>query len=141
MGDLASTIFAMGFHQDPSNQPKVPFFLSELRRRSFANSYSSDKALSTFFGRPPRIAMRYSSCRPPYDLTDEELVAPAEVRNRAIEKLDPAGWNTSNNGVHRQTMARLKLILNSVREEVLELSLGPPARDVEQIQKTKYVRY
>jgi chromatin structure-remodeling complex subunit RSC3/30 len=123
----------MGLHQE-SNQSQLPFFLNELRRRSFANAFSSDKALSTFFGRPPRIAMRYCSRLPPYDLTDEELIAPAEIRNRALAKLDPAGWNT-NGDLNRQTWARIKLMINAVREEALELSLAPPAPDAEQREK------
>jgi chromatin structure-remodeling complex subunit RSC3/30 len=120
-------------HQE-GDQSQIPFFLSELRRRSFANSFSSDKALSTFFGRPPRIAMRYCSCLPPYDLTDEEMIAPLEIRNRALAKLDPLGWNTDGK-INRQTMARVKLLINVIREESLELSLGPPASDPEQRQK------
>lgn len=125
MGDLASTIFAIGLHQDPGSQSTLPFFLVELRRRSFANSYSSDKALSTFFGRPPRISMRYCSVKAPYDLTDEELIAPVELRDRAIARLDKDGWNTDGK-LGRQTWARVKLLVNSIREDTLELSLAPP---------------
>jgi hypothetical protein len=123
----------MGLHQE-SHQSQLPFFLSELRRRSFANAFSSDKALSTFFGRPPRIAMRYCSRLPPYDLTDEEIIATPDIRNKAIAKLDSAGWNTDGH-LGRQTYARLKLLLNIVREDALELSLGPPAPDSEQREK------
>jgi hypothetical protein len=136
MGDLASSIFAMGLHQDMFSHQSLPFFLRELRRRSFANAFSSDKALSTFFGRPPRIAMRYCSSLPPYDLTEEEIIAPVDVRNRAIANLDPAGWNTRG-VLGRQTFARLKLMINAVREEALELSLGPPAPDSEQREKAQ----
>lgn len=125
MGDLASTIFAIGLHQDPGSQSTLPFFLVELRRRSFANSYSSDKALSTFFGRPPRISMRYCSVKAPYDLTDEELIAPVELRDLAIARLDKDGWNTDGK-LGRQTWARVKLLVNSIREDTLELSLAPP---------------
>ena len=138
IGDLTSTIYALGLHQDPSNQPKLPFFLAELRRMAYCNAYSSDKALSTFFGRPPRISKRYSSCQPPLDLTDEEVIAPDEARHRAIAKLDAAGWNTKR-AVHRATWARIKLAINMIREETLELSLGPPSSDVEQRQRAQYV--
>ncbi|KAF2437123.1 hypothetical protein EJ08DRAFT_578120 [Tothia fuscella] len=133
-GDLASSIYAMGLHQDPSTRPHVPFFLAELRRRTWANAYSTDKAESTFFGRPPRLSMRYSSCRLPLDLTDEELIAPAESRDRAIAKLDAAGWNTAGQ-LSRQSWARIKLLISKLREEVLELSLGPPDRTDAEIRE------
>jgi hypothetical protein len=125
----------MGLHQE-SHQPELPFFLNELRRRSFANAYSNDKALSTFFGRPPRIAMRYCSRLPPYDISDEEMLAPAEIRNQAIARLDSAGWSVEGQ-LGKQTWGRIKLLIGVVREEVLELSLGPPAPDAEQREKAQ----
>jgi hypothetical protein len=125
----------MGLHQE-SHEPEVPFFLNELRRRSFANAYSSDKALSTFFGRPPRIAIRYCTRLPPLDLTEEELLGPAEIRNQAIAKLDPAGWNRTGH-LERQTWGRMKMLICAVREEVLDLSLGQPAPDAEQREKAE----
>jgi chromatin structure-remodeling complex subunit RSC3/30 len=136
LGDLASSVYAMGLHIDSSNQPKLPFFLGELRRGSFAAAYSTDKSISTFLGRPPRISIRYSSCRPPYDLTDEELMAPPEVRERAIAALDPAGWNRKGL-IYRQTYARIKHMNSVIREEALELSLGPPAPEPEQKEKAQ----
>jgi chromatin structure-remodeling complex subunit RSC3/30 len=68
--------------------------------------------------------MRYCSVNLPYDLTDEELIAPIELRDRAIARLDKDGWNTDGQ-LGRQTWARVKLLVNSIREDVLELSLAP----------------
>ncbi|KUJ10214.1 uncharacterized protein LY89DRAFT_656902 [Mollisia scopiformis] len=138
--ELASTILAMGLHRDPSNNPNLPLFMVELRRRAFAIAYSVDKNISTFFGRPPQLAMRYCTCRPPYDLTDDEIVASTPVMVLAISRLDPAGWNT-HGIIHRQTWARIKMALNTILEEVLDLSLAtpPPAPDLEQSQKAQTI--
>ena len=119
----------MGLHEE-SNDPKVPFFLSELRKRAFAACCSADKALSTFFGRPPRIPTRYCSCSLPLDLSDDEITGSEEVRNAAIAKLDSQGWNTSNR-LQRSTWARLKVIVGAIREEALELSLGAASFNLE----------
>jgi hypothetical protein len=67
--------------------------------------------------------MRYCSCQLPCDLTEEELVAPIELRDRAIAKLDSRGWNTDRS-FNCQTWARIKLLVKSIREDVLELSLA-----------------
>ena len=111
-----------------------------LYRRAFAGAYSVDKMISTFFGRPPRLPLRYCTCRPPYDLTDEEVIAPSHIRNLAISRLDPDGWS-SRGTLNRHALARLKLALCSILEEVLDLSLVPPAPDPEQSQKAQYVRH
>ena len=93
-----------------------------------------------FFGRPPRLPLRYCTCRPPYDLTDEEVIAPSHLRDLAISRLDPDGWNLSGN-LNRHTVVRLKLALCGILEEVLDLSLVPPAPDLEQSQKARYARH
>jgi hypothetical protein len=110
-----------------------------LHRRAFAVSYSTDKTTSTFFGRPPQLSIRYCTCRPPFDLTDDELIAPSELRELAISRLDSEGWNTSG-AIHRQTWARMKIALSVILEEVLELSLGAASSDIDQSQKAQYVR-
>jgi hypothetical protein len=137
-GDLASTVFALGIHQEPSSHVKLPFFVLELRRHIFCNAYSTDKALSTFFGRPPRISKRYCSTQPPHDLTDDEIIAPEDIRNLALSKLDANGWNTQGL-LCRSTWGRIKWRINIIREETLELSLGPPRADDQQRIKVQAV--
>lgn len=110
-----------------------------FQRLAFANAYSADKTISTFFGRPPRLLIRYCTCRPPYDLSDEEVIAPAHSRDLAIARLDREGWSSCGI-LQRPTFARIKFVLNIVLEEVLDLSLVPPTSDMEQCQKAQYVR-
>jgi hypothetical protein len=137
-GDLSSTVFALGIHQEPSNHVKLPFFVLELRRHIFCNAYSTDKALSTFFGRPPRISKRYCSIQPPHDLTDDEIIASEDVRNLALSKLDAEGWNTQGR-LGRSTWGRIKFRINIIREETLELSLGAVRADDQQRRKIQTV--
>lgn len=54
LGELSTTVFALGLHQEPDNT--VPFFLQEIRERIMIASYSMDKEHATFLGRPPSLA-------------------------------------------------------------------------------------
>ncbi|KAL6856629.1 hypothetical protein J3F83DRAFT_752239 [Trichoderma novae-zelandiae] len=60
MGDVASSLFALGYHEkideDSSN---IPLFVAELRRSCFARIYAADKSLAIFLGRPPRIMKEF----------------------------------------------------------------------------------
>ncbi|KAJ5721970.1 hypothetical protein N7488_000005 [Penicillium malachiteum] len=56
MGDLASSLFALGYHERiDERMQEIPTFLAELRRACFARIYAADKSLAIFLGRPPRI--------------------------------------------------------------------------------------
>jgi chromatin structure-remodeling complex subunit RSC3/30 len=92
LGELSTTLFALGLHQDSS--AKAPFFLSEMRKRTMVAAYSMDKVLATFLGRPPLISWRYCDIQMPLDLSVEEIFADPVVRNAAIARLDEeSGWN------------------------------------------------
>jgi hypothetical protein len=60
MGDVASSLFALGYHEkieeDSSN---VPLFVAELRRSCFARVFAADKSLAVFLGRPPRVTREF----------------------------------------------------------------------------------
>ncbi|KAK8150906.1 hypothetical protein G3M48_004586 [Beauveria asiatica] len=60
LGDVISSIYALGLHQQSNNDHNsLPPFLLELRRLTFALAYSADKNVSIFLGRPPRIHLKY----------------------------------------------------------------------------------
>lgn len=61
MGDMASSLFALGLHEQAANEntQNVPFFLAELRKACFARIYAGDKELAIFLGRPPRVIGEY----------------------------------------------------------------------------------
>lgn len=65
IGDVISSIFAMGYHEDIDAKPDVPFFLAQLRKSAFARIFSADKNISTFLGRPPRMSKRFSNFQIP----------------------------------------------------------------------------
>lgn len=129
---LSCSIFAKGLHRDPPDETKIPFWLAQLRRRVFAGSFSMDKSLATFFGRPPRISQIYCSKVLALDLSEDELYAERDVRNAAIASLDSNGWNTTGS-YHLSTWTRFKYIIGMVRESALKLSL---AEDLEDLERT-----
>ncbi|KAG0645056.1 Quinic acid utilization activator [Hyphodiscus hymeniophilus] len=61
LGDVASSIFALGYHEHIDHNESAPSFVKDLRWAAFACAYSGDKNVSIFLGRPPRIQRKY--CR------------------------------------------------------------------------------
>ena len=61
LGDVASSLYALGYHQDTGSDD-CPSFLQTLRRTALSRAYSADKNVSIFLGRPPRILRK--SCHP-----------------------------------------------------------------------------
>src|SRR6478736_6604121 len=63
LGDLSSSLFALGYHQQLESSGPIPPFLRSLRQAAFACSYSADKNVSIFLGRPPRISRKFCHFR------------------------------------------------------------------------------
>ncbi|RFU75129.1 fungal specific transcription factor domain-containing [Trichoderma arundinaceum] len=60
MGDVASSLFALGYHEKvDEDSSDIPLFVAELRRSCFARIYTADKSLAIFLGRPPRIMKEF----------------------------------------------------------------------------------
>lgn len=60
LGDVAASLFALGYHQQkPESFGDVPDFLNRLRQTAFCRTYSADKNVSIFLGRPPRIVRKF----------------------------------------------------------------------------------
>jgi hypothetical protein len=59
----------------------------------------------------------------PLDITEEDLFLPQAELVRVISRLDRNGWDPSGD-VHRATFHRALQLLNSIREEILDVSLG-----------------
>jgi chromatin structure-remodeling complex subunit RSC3/30 len=130
MGDLATALFAMGLHQDIKDSPEVPFWLTEFRKRSVGLIYGLDKMLSVFLGRPPRTSHRYCSIVYPLDLDLEELDLEGPELTRKLASLDKVtGWN-SDGAMRKSSHTRCFVIINRIREDILELSLGSSIEDV-----------
>ena len=99
--------------------------VSELRRRLFCYVFITDKQLATFMGRPPALSRRYTTCQIPLDLSDDELMAEGEELEFIRRNLDPNGWSTSGK-IYPSTAHRAWMIMSLIRDEILEISLGPP---------------
>jgi hypothetical protein len=128
MGDLSTAVFALGLHEGIEANDNVPFYLAELRKREFCLAYNADKLISTFLGRPSRIARRYCKFQLPMYLSDEEILGDEEVRLAALSKLDANGWSTE--GTFRRVLwTRVWMLGSIIREEVLELYLGSDVDD------------
>lgn len=61
LGDVASSLYALGYHQDTGSNGCPPF-LQTLRQMILGRAYSADNNVSIFLGRPPRILRK--SCHP-----------------------------------------------------------------------------
>lgn len=68
--------------------------------------------------------MRWTDCRLPLDLADDELFADASELQQACLRLTPEGWNAE--GQHTNvTWLRIRHIIGIFREEIYEYSFRP----------------
>ncbi|KAJ5887785.1 hypothetical protein N7495_007826 [Penicillium taxi] len=122
LGELSTDIFALGIHRDLKSSSEMPEFLLESRRRQFAAAYQLDKTIATFLGRPPRMPLRYTDCRMPLDISDEALATEDTTLTCLTEDLDSNNWNLQPL-FQRSSWIRVRFIICTFRDEVLELSL------------------
>jgi hypothetical protein len=131
LGDLASVVIALGYHGTPQDEPQVPLYLQEFRKRALAGAHELDKGLATFVGRPPHLSRHYIGLGMPLDLPCSVLLSTPETLEVAMSKLDSTGWNRDGL-VYGTTRIRAVSMLVKIREGALELSLGPRTNDVNQ---------
>ncbi|GLA42418.1 hypothetical protein AnigIFM63309_010952 [Aspergillus niger] len=136
LGDITTTVFALGLHQ-PDTDNTAPFFLKEIRKRTMVGAYALDKELATFLGRPPRICWRYCNIQYPLDMSYEEIVAEPAIRDAAIARLDPEGWNIDG-CIDKGAKARARLAASIDEENALEISLSNRLDGLEEkVQKAR----
>jgi len=129
--NIYSAVTAIGLHREielaysPQAAISPSFMVSEFHRRLFCAVFIMDKQLATFIGRPPALSRRYSTCKVPLDLSDTQMMTDGEELEEIKSRLDPNGWNTSD-GVYPNTIFRAWMTMSLIRDEILELSLGPP---------------
>ncbi|KAJ5917134.1 hypothetical protein N7466_010688 [Penicillium verhagenii] len=126
LGDLATTLFAFGLHQQSTN---LPFFLKEIRQRTMIAAYAVDKSGATFLGRPPLISRQYCDLPMPLDLSWDEVLAEPAAREAAIANLTVDGWNKEAS-FQKGAMGRICLLASIFREKALEFSLGRVTEDL-----------
>ena len=59
LGDVIGTLFALGYHEEVNNDGQASLFQRDLGRAALSRTYSADKNLAIFLGRPPRLRFRY----------------------------------------------------------------------------------
>ncbi|OTA53083.1 hypothetical protein K449DRAFT_224302 [Hypoxylon sp. EC38] len=127
-GEIVTTVIAMGLHQGVKEEDRLPFFLSEIRKRLFAQTYSAEIGIATFLGRPPRLSHRYCNFQPPLDLSVSELVLKGDELALALAGLDDQGFNTAGR-IHRVTWMKTWLGFAPQREDILDLAIGQYTRE------------
>jgi hypothetical protein len=125
LGELSTDLYAFGIHREHKHSlSTTPWFLTQIRRKLYCNVYQYDKSYATLFDRPPRLPKLYADCKPPLDLTDEQVLA--DMPETLVEVhlgVTEAGWNVSQI-YSSATWARLRFLLGGFREELLPHSLG-----------------
>ncbi|KAI1445062.1 hypothetical protein F5Y02DRAFT_408603 [Annulohypoxylon stygium] len=122
-GEIVAAAVAMGLHQGVKEEDGLPFFLSELRKRLFSQTYSAEIGISTFLGRPPRLSHRYCKFQAPLDLTAPQLVLEGDELAVALATLDDNGYNTAGK-IYRGTWIKIWQGFSPKREDILDLALA-----------------
>ncbi|KAE9982494.1 hypothetical protein BLS_005924 [Venturia inaequalis] len=122
-GEMNNAIIAKGLHANIQADDCTPFFLSELRKRTFIQAYGSECSIASFLGRPTRLSYRYCNISLPLDLDDDQVVMEGAQLQEALASLDSNGWNKKNR-VLRTTWMRCWLGFAPRREDIIDLALG-----------------
>ncbi|KAL6886771.1 hypothetical protein GGI43DRAFT_418340 [Trichoderma evansii] len=130
VGSMSSVLFALGFHKGVQNDNSVPFYMTEIRKRAIASAHDLDKVCASFTLRPVHLSRHFFVVEMPLDLADSALMGTPETLLKARENLDADGWS-KDKAVLPVSIQRARLMLCMVREEALELKLGPAATDLE----------
>nr|XP_023907890.1 uncharacterized protein LOC112019604 [Quercus suber] len=124
LGDHITDLYTLGWHRDNILRADVPFFLAELRRKTFVKSAFIDKVVATFADIPPRMMQRYADTRMPLDLSDTQVLAEGDELQHIRSYLTADGWNTLPN-FQSAAWARMRYMLCGWREKILECSYYP----------------
>lgn len=127
-GEQSTLIYALGYHRGFQGDNKTPPYLLESRKRAVAHAYEGDKEIAIYTGRPPCISRHFTTIDLPLDLSEEEIAGSRETFEMAKASLDENGWNRQGNFTS-STGLRAQYLLCMLREEILELSLGPSQPD------------
>ncbi|OJJ94663.1 hypothetical protein ASPACDRAFT_1908912 [Aspergillus aculeatus ATCC 16872] len=114
LGDVAASLFALGHHQQQTESfQTVPSFLRQLRQTAFCRTYSADKNVSIFLGRPPRILRKFCHFYLP---GDPEQAGPPQAASRK-----PAVWDSSTEQIDYITDSRWAGLCAILKEDILDL--------------------
>jgi len=127
-GQLFGDALAMEMHREPEEPSyAVPFFLNEIRTRTFVCLYAHDKVLSAILDRLPRIPRHYCSRKLPLDVNDDRLLSGGSPLEEILCGPDAEGWD--GEGYRPVDLLRARYILATLREDILNVRLGNPTGD------------
>ncbi|KAK1145368.1 hypothetical protein N8T08_004243 [Aspergillus melleus] len=117
LGDVMSSMFALGYHENIETKAETPPFLMKVRKTAFARIYSADKNIAIFLGRPPRMSKRFCHFQIPSSSPD--LQGNTEWDNDAKPSYtEETRWSA---------------LCASLKEEILELARDKPHTCVQKI--------
>lgn len=116
LGDVVSSMFALGYHENvDKTKPPIPTFLAELRKTAWATTYSADKNIAIFLGRPPRMSKRFCHFQVPLSPTSSD-----QVSNTSHVEDEVVRWKTDTPICYRSGI-RWATLCSALKEDVLEL--------------------
>ncbi|KAL3427153.1 hypothetical protein PVAG01_00662 [Phlyctema vagabunda] len=121
-GDMVTATIAVGLHRLPDCGLDGVTATNEYCSRLFSYAFNADKYHSSLNGTPPLLNPLYCNYRVPLELNDQEMFLPQPELARCISELQD-GWKTTSN-FQSITLHRVVALFNSVRDEILSLSLG-----------------
>lgn len=117
-------MLSLNAHRESSHSAdKLPFFLSEVRKRIFATTNHFDKSKAIELNRQPCIRLQYADCVPPLDISEEQLFSP-NILSEIHGVIAEGGWSRSGSlGV--MSAARVRYVMASFEEELLDARMSP----------------
>jgi len=120
-GAALAALTAFGMHEYREEEERLlPRAFVQDMRQMVGLVVMLDTILATFCGRPPALSTRYVSCPLPWDITLEEA-----VDDSIPITYDANAWSPSGK-MNGTTRLRASILATRVRQEILELCLGPP---------------
>ncbi|KGO45317.1 Transcription factor, fungi [Penicillium expansum] len=115
LGDVISSMFALGYHDNiEKTKPRIPHFLTEIRKAAYATVYSADKNVAIFLGRPPRMSKRFTHFQLPLNQTSPGPSPIPYLNGDVIQ------WNQDTPCSYRAEL-RWSALCASLKEDILEL--------------------
>lgn len=129
MGDLSSSLFALGYHENIGEaSAQLPNFIVELRKATFARIYAADKALAIFLGRPPRITKSYCNFQLPSNAQSTWAAATDQLDISRQERPTPplldgaTDLSTKTEIISYMADTRCSAIFAALKEEIMEIA-------------------
>lgn len=119
-GAALAALTAFGMHEYREEEERLlPRAFVQDMRQIVALVVILDTVLATFCGRPPALSTRYVSCPLPWDMNVDEA-----VDDSVPVPYDATAWSPSGK-MSATSRLRASIIAARIRQEILELCLGP----------------